>query len=206
MSKEKIREMTRYALFIAIIFLLGLTPLGFIMLPFAAITTVHIPVIAGGYSFGVKGGAILGFFFGLVSLIRCFMSPDLTASIILGNGGGFGIYNLLMILVILFLPRILTGVFSALTYRALDKAGVDFKLSMGLGAAVGSLTNSVFYLGGLILMAYHQVAAAYALAEYTPWTLIGVVAAAVVVNVVCEAVAAVLICVPVGRALQKIKK
>ena len=48
--------------------------------------------------------------------------------------------------------------------------------------------------------------AAYALAEYTPWTLIGVVAAAVVVNVVCEAVAAVLICVPVGRALQKIKK
>ena len=56
-------------------FHLGLNPIGFIYLPIAAITTVHIPVIVGSYVHGPKGGALLGGIFGLTSLIRCFSTP-----------------------------------------------------------------------------------------------------------------------------------
>ena len=48
MRKIQTRTIVLYGLFIAVIFLLGLTPLGYINLPIAAITTVHIPVIVGG--------------------------------------------------------------------------------------------------------------------------------------------------------------
>ena len=56
MRKIQTRTIVLYGLFIAVIFLLGLTPLGYINLPIAAITTVHIPVIVGGYVLGKKGG------------------------------------------------------------------------------------------------------------------------------------------------------
>lgn len=90
MRSIQTRTIVLYGLFIAVIFLLGLTPLGYINLPIAAITTVHIPVIVGGYVLGKKGGAVLGFFFGLTSLMRCFTTPDATAAVILGIGTGFG--------------------------------------------------------------------------------------------------------------------
>ena len=48
MRSIQTRTIVLYGLFIAVIFLLGLTPLGYINLPIAAITTVHIPVIVGG--------------------------------------------------------------------------------------------------------------------------------------------------------------
>ena len=46
-KRNDTRRLVLYALFVALIFLLGLTPLGYIYLPIAAITTVHIPVIVG---------------------------------------------------------------------------------------------------------------------------------------------------------------
>ena len=115
MRNSKVKQLVLYALFIALTLLLGLSPLGFIHLPFASITIVHIPVILAAYLFGVKGGALIGFFFGLTSLIQCFMAPDMIAMIVLGTETGFGIYNVLLILMVLFVPRILTGVFAALS-------------------------------------------------------------------------------------------
>lgn len=207
MQSKKILTMAQYAMFIAIIFILGLTPLGFIILPFAGITTVHIPVIVGSYKFGVKGGALLGFCFGLTSLLRCFMTPDATAAIILGTGTGFGLINLGMIICVLFLPRILVGVFSALTYQGLKKAKAKEPVAMAVSAVVGSLTNSVLYLGGLILFAYQQVAEGfYQLSGYTPWVVIATVAVACAVNIIAEAAAAVLICTPVGSAIKHFGK
>ena len=66
MRENKVRTLVLYGMFIAVVFLLGLTPMGYIYLPMAAITTVHIPVIVGGYTLGKKGGAVLGFVKGIV--------------------------------------------------------------------------------------------------------------------------------------------
>lgn len=196
MNKISTRTLAIYGMFIAVILILGLTPVGFIYLPIAAITTVHVPVIVGGYTLGKKGGALLGFFFGLTSLIRCFTTPDATAAIVLGTGKGFGIYNLLLILAVIFLPRIMTGLISAAVYGSLSKKSE--LLAMGVSAFAGSMTNTVLFLGGLYLLAREQTAAAMGVAAGALLkTLLGIVA----LNGVLEAVAAVLICVAVGKAI-----
>jgi uncharacterized membrane protein len=205
MQRISTRELVLYALFVGMIFLLGLTPLGFITLPIAAITTVHIPVIVGGYRFGVKGGALLGFFFGLTSLISCFTRPDAIAAIVLGTNTGFGVYNLLLILLVLFLPRILTGIFSALTYGALRTK--NELLAMGIAAFVGSMTNTVLLLGSLYIFAFAQTGAAFGLAAgFTAAQFLKILLGIVALNGLLEAAAAVILCTAIGRALLHFEK
>lgn len=196
-KRNDTRQLVLYALFIALVLLLGLTPLGFIVLPIAAVTTVHIPVIVGGYTLGPKGGALLGFFFGLTSLIRCFTTPDAVAGVVLGTGTGFGAYNLLLIVAVIFLPRVLTGLLSALIYKALARSGREV-LAMGAAAFIGSMTNTVFFLGGLYVLAFPQTAAVMGVpGEALLKALLGIVA----FNGVLEAAVAVVLCCAVGKAL-----
>lgn len=199
MKTANIRLLAYYALFIAIIFILGLTPLGFIYLPIAAITMVHIPVIIGGFQLGVKGGALLGFFFGLMSLIKSFMAPDATSAVLHGTHTGFGLYNLFLILAITFFPRVLMGMVSASTYKLIRKWDKRGFIAMAVAAVLGTLTNTVFYLGGLYLFAHDAAAAMMGVAgEQLLGALLGIVS----LNGVLEVIAAVVICVPVGQALR----
>lgn len=198
MREKSVRTLVLYGMFIAIVFLLGLTPLGYIYLPMAAITTVHIPVIVGGHTLGKKGGAVLGFFFGLTSFIKCFTQPDAIAAIMLGTSGGFGIYNVVLILAVLFLPRILTGFFSAALYELIGGTGKRQAMAMGISAFVGTMTNTVLFLGGLYILAFEQAAEAMGVAGGALLaTLLGIVAS----NGIIEAIAAVIICTAVGKAI-----
>jgi uncharacterized membrane protein len=80
-NKERIRDFTTLAIFIAIIAVLGLVPgvwqgypLGFIFItPDMAATIIHIPVLIGGALLGRKAGIWLGTAFGIVSLIAAFI-------------------------------------------------------------------------------------------------------------------------------------
>ncbi len=199
MQHTATKQLVLYAVFVGMIFLLGLTPLGFITLPIAAITTVHVPVIVGAYRFGPKGGAILGFFFGLTSLISCFLRPDAIAAIVLGTNSGFGIYNLLLIVMILFVPRVLVGVFSALIYNGLRRKNET--VAMGVAAFCGSMANTILLLGGLYLFAFQATGTAFGLAEgFTAAQFLKILLGIVTVNGVVEALAAVLICTALGRA------
>lgn len=198
MREKSVRTLVLYGMFVAIVFLLGLTPLGYIYLPMASITTVHIPVIVGGYTLGKKGGAVLGFFFGLTSFIKCFTTPDAIAAIMLGTSTGFGAYNLLLIIAVLFLPRILTGFFSAALYEFIGGTGKRQAVAMGISAFVGTMTNTVLFLGGLYVLAFEQAAEAMGVAASALLTtLLGIVAS----NGIIEAIAAVIICTAVGKAI-----
>ena len=198
MKKIDTKTIVLYAFFVALVFLLGLTPVGYIYLPIAAIITVHIPVIIGADIFGVKGGALLGVFFGLTSLIQCFMAPDAVAAIVLGTSTGFGLYNILLIVVVLFLPRILVGVFSALTYKAVAKKDKHRYFALGLSGFVGSMTNTVFLLGGLYVLAFKQTAEAFGVAGEA---LLGAILGVVALNGLLEAGAAVVLTTAVGKAI-----
>ncbi len=81
-NKERIREMTLLAIFIAIVAVLGLVPsfglgsssLGFIRIaPNIEATIIHIPVLIGGTLLGRKMSIYLGLAFGVVSLIAAFI-------------------------------------------------------------------------------------------------------------------------------------
>ena len=76
-KKHDTRWMVSVALMAAIVIVLANTPLGMIQLPIIKATTVHIPVIIGAILLGPKAGAILGFVFGMCSMLSNTMAPTL---------------------------------------------------------------------------------------------------------------------------------
>lgn len=77
MRNNKVSEMTFLAMFIAIITVMSFVPwLGFITIGGVAITIIHIPVLIGAIFGGKKVGIILATTFGVLSMIRAFMTPD----------------------------------------------------------------------------------------------------------------------------------
>ena len=199
MNNERVRKLARYGMLTAFILILGLTPIGYIKLPMANITIVHIPVIVGVFFLGMEGGVLLGGLFGLTSFISCFLNPDAIAAIVLGTDTGFGLYNILLIVCILFVPRVLVGVFSSLVYGALSKVDKTRVFAMAAAGVTGALTNTVFLLGGLYLLAFEQTAAAFGVAG---GALFAALLSVVSVNGVLEAIAAGIICPAVGKAIQ----
>ena len=75
--KHNTSWMVSVALMAAIVIVLANTPLGMIQLPIIKATTVHIPVIIGAILLGPSAGAILGFVFGVCSLVSNTMAPTL---------------------------------------------------------------------------------------------------------------------------------
>lgn len=204
---EKTKKLTKLALFTAIIMMLGLTPLGFFHLPIASLTTVHIPVIVGGLLFSATNSIYLGAIFGLTSFIRCFTTPDATAMIMLGtNTGGFKIYNLFLIVAILFLPRILTGLFANLSNRFLSKFIKKDTIVIAISSFIGSMTNTIFFLGGLYVLAFDQAAAGFGMEGATPSAFLMMLLGIVAFNGVLEATFAVIVCTPVASVLKRFTK
>ena len=70
---------------------------------------------------------------------------------------------------------------------------------MGVAAFVGSMTNTIFYLGGLYLFAFGTMSAAYGVTTYGE--LLKIILGVVGFNGIIEAVAAVIICTAVGKAI-----
>jgi len=143
------KDLALMGMFAAIIFVLAFTPIGFIQLPFIKATIIHIPVIIGSILLGAKFGGVLGFLFGLTSLINNTMSPALSSfafsPLIPIPGTEHG--NPLA-LIVCFVPRILVGVFPCLVYNGLKKI---FKnkaeaISLTISGIIGSLTNTLLVM------------------------------------------------------------
>lgn len=60
----------------AIIFIMGLSPLGYIQTATLKIALVTIPVSIAAFALGPKGGAVAGLSFGITSAIMAFTSPS----------------------------------------------------------------------------------------------------------------------------------
>ncbi len=152
-QRQKLRRQIIFSLFVAIIVLLSFTPLGFIQLVFIKATSVHIPVILGGLLLGPAYGAALGLVFGLTSLINNSINPSLLSfcfsPLIPVPGSDSGS---LLSLIIVFLPRILTGYLPALLMRQfkqlMAKRGkalthVNLGISAAILGAFGALCNTI---------------------------------------------------------------
>ena len=79
-TKHSTLGLVQVALFAALIILMAFTPfLGYIPLGFTRATINHMPVILGSVLLGPKKGAVLGFVFGLTSLVNNTMNPTATS-------------------------------------------------------------------------------------------------------------------------------
>jgi uncharacterized membrane protein len=205
-TQNKSREMTKTALFAAIIVLLNFTPFGYIQLPLIKATIIHVPVIIGSILLGPKVGAGLGFVFGLTSLYNNTFTPTLLsfafspAIPVPGTDGG----NWAALLVA-FLPRILVGVFPYYAYKLFDRILKERGrlVSLALSGIVGSMTNTILVLHLIYFLFKDAYGGAFNLAADAVYkTIIGIIIA----NGIPEAIVAAVITAAVCRAVQSYEK
>ncbi|HYF74958.1 MAG TPA: ECF transporter S component [Candidatus Nitrosocosmicus sp.] len=181
------RQIAVIGMLSSISIVLGLTGYGFIPLPIAKATIMHIPVIIGAILEGPVVGMLIGLIFGVFSIFQNMSSPGLLS---------FAFYNPLVSV----LPRVLIGLTSYYCYKLV--AGRFKALGVGFGAAIGSLTNTFGVLGMIYLLYAARYAEAKGISAASSAKVIFGVA---LTNGLPEAIIAVIITVPVVVAVMNRK-
>lgn len=207
-KNSKVLNLVLLALFVAIIFILAFTPIGYIQTPIIKATILHIPVIIGSIFFGPKKGAFLGAVFGLTSLISNTIAPTALSfafsPAVPLPGTQTGTF---LSLIICFIPRILVGVIPYFIFILMQKimrnnTKGEF-VSLAVAGAVGSFANTIFVMGLIFLF----LKDAYATLKGIPVdAVIGTILTVVGVNGVPEAIAAVVLTAAVGKALLALRR
>ena len=182
------RQIAVVGMLSAVSIILGASGYGFIPLPTIKLTIMHIPVIIGAIVEGPLVGAMIGLIFGLFSIFQNITAPALLS---------FALINPLVSV----LPRILIGITSFYAYKLTP--GKFEALKIGVGAAVGSLTNTIGVLGMIYLLYSSQYAQAKKIGIEAVLNTILTIAAG---NGIPEAIGAVAITVPVVLALNRLIK
>lgn len=183
---KDLRKMTVTAIFVAIVVIMGLTPLGLINVGPIYVTLLCIPVIAGTLLLGVRSGLILGFSFGAVSFYTALRAPSpLVAPILLAN--------VLYVAIMCFLPRLLIPIVAHALHNRL-KAGSQ-KRAITLSVLAGSFTNTFLYLGFMLLF--------YVLIGLDHAALLVTLGSIVLFAGVPEALVAALVTLPIVLAVSK---
>ncbi|WP_287822171.1 ECF transporter S component [Clostridium sp.] len=187
-KKFGVRQLTVVGMLSGISIMLGITGWGYIKLPILQATIMHVPVIIGAIIEGPIVGMCIGLIFGISSIIQNIMTPTLLS---------FALINPLVSI----LPRILIALTSYYAYKFM--IGNNKALKIGVGAAIGSITNTIGVLGIIYLLYLQQYAKHMKINSATASKAILGVA---IVNGIPEMIAAVFITVPIVIAVIKVRK
>lgn len=193
MNHEKLRSFVLTAIFVALILLLGLTPVGMIPLGFINISLLGVPVVIGTLFLGLKRGLILGFFFGAVSALSAFGIYGTPSAL----AGALVAASPVLAAAMCFVPRLLVPVSAHFVYKLAARGGRERRAVMA-AAAAGSLTNTVFYLGLMLLF--------YVVMGINSEKVLTLIGGTGLIAGTLEAVANALISTPVLAALEELKK
>ncbi len=186
----KTQNFTRLALILALLIILGFTPLGFISVPpLVSITIMHIPVIVGSIILGYAYGGVLGLAFGIISMIKAIMEPaggDIFFSPILSG-------NALASVVMCVVPRIILGILPGLILNLLNKTKLKENVSIGIAAGISTVVHTFLVLFCLMVF-------------FDGMLLADIFTYIVSINGLLEMVAAVIISVAVCKPLIKLFK
>ena len=206
---RQVQSLAILAMFTAVIFLLTFTPLGLIDLPVIKATVLHVPVIIGSILLGPRKGAFLGGVFGLASLMKNTLVPNLSSFVFspfipvpgLDRGSPWALF-------VCFVPRILVGVSPWLVYALFRhlpggrRAGVQTG-AMALAGVVGAITNTALVMGLIGVVFTDAYAAARGIpVETVAGFILGIVAANGIPEAVVAAVVTPAVCVPLVKALK----
>jgi uncharacterized membrane protein len=185
------RQIATIGMLSAISIVLGLSGYGFIPLPTAKATIMHIPIIIGAILEGPAVGVMIGLIFGLFSIMQNLTVPTLLS---------FAFINPLVSV----LPRVLIGIAAYYTYYFTYRYFFKKReyISVALGAATGTLTNTIGVLGMIYLIYVAEFAAARGISMEA--AAAGIYAIALV-NGLPEIIVSMVICTPVIMMLKKRK-
>ena len=197
--KKRTQRLTLAAFFVAVQAVMTVTPVGYLPIGALSITTMHIPVILAGVLIGPSFGAVMGFVFGLSSMLRATFAPGLTSflfSPFITVGGISGNFSSLLIV---FVPRILLGWLSGKMYRMLLKMTGNSSISAMISAGLNTLIHTFLVMGGIWYFFGAPYASVLGIAESA---LAGAIGAVVVSNGIPEAILAAIVIPALLRALQ----
>lgn len=191
-NRYRIHTMTRRTLLLVLIVLQDLIPfIGNIPIGPLSITTLPITVSIIAILFGPGEGAIAGGAWGVLTWVRAFVYPSSAlAPLIFTNP------------LIAVLPRILVGIVAGYVFLAFR--GRHIRLAAGIAGALGSLTNSLLVLGGILIFANTPpVAAGYHVTQsHLALALATILGTNGVVEVIVTALVTPAIAVPLIKHLQ----
>lgn len=141
MNSKKLVYLTELGILSAVIILMSFTPIGYLKIGVVEITFITIPVIIGSILMGPMAGGILGGIFGMTSFFQCFGISAFGMMLLEINPIGT--------FVLCLIPRILIGVFAGLIFKIFREKNI---LSYVISALSGALTNTILFVGGLILI------------------------------------------------------
>lgn len=197
MNKSKTKNLTLLSLFIAIEVLMTNVPfLGFIPIGPLRATTLHIPVIIAGIVLGKDKGAIIGFVFGLCSLLTATMQPTATSFIFSPFISGSFLSAIVAIV-----PRVCIGYVAGFIYDSLkEKHEIS---AMAIGSFLGAITNTILVMSGIyfIFGSTYAQTLGMSLEELLPY-IIGIITT----QGLLEAIVGSMISVAVCKVLVKVVK
>ena len=202
-KKHDTRWMVSVALMAAIVIVLANTPLGMIQLPIVKATTVHIPVIIGAILLGPKAGAILGFVFGMCSLLSNTMAPTLMSFAFSPFMSTTGIPGALKAIWVSVGCRVLIGIAAGWLWILLSKLKVNQTIALPVVGFVGSMVNTVAVMGSIYFLFAQQYAEAKEVAVTAVW---GLIMGTITASGVPEAIAAAVLVLALGKVLLKVFK
>jgi len=210
--KTNISWLVSVALMAAIVIVLANTPLGMIQLPIIKATTVHIPVIIGSILLGPLAGGILGFTFGVCSLISNTMAPTLLSFAFSPFLSTTGIIGAIKAIWISVGCRVLIGVASGWIWILFKKLKMNQKwkqvVSLAITGFLGSMVNTIAVMGSIYLLFAKEYAAAKQLVEtgeQLKSAVWGLIMTTITASGIPEAIAASILVTVVSKVLLKIR-
>lgn len=207
MNDKNVRNFTLTAMFLAIMIILAVTPLGFIPIGPINATTMHIPVIIASIVLGPRIGAGLGAIFGVISLIRAtviitpmsFVFSPFIANPLTNQGDWRAI-------IVAIVPRILIGVVPYFVYKVLhhllkNKAQ---PVSLFIAGLAGSMTNTILVMNLIFFFfkdSYANVLQVTANAVYG--VILGIISGSGLVEAIVAGIATTGVCAVLLRLMKK---
>jgi uncharacterized membrane protein len=191
-------KLTRIAILIAILLIMGFTPLGYFNVnPLMKITFNMIPVVVGAILLGPSSGALLGGVFGLTSFFQPLTGADPLGALMLSQSLRSAIFLFILCLV----PRILAGWLTGLVFKglnhALGKKEIGKIAAVSITALAGSILNTVLFVAAFIGLFSTNELVTQAFGTTSIWVMITIL---VTTNAIAEAV----VCTVVGGAIGRV--
>lgn len=191
-NQKNIVSITLIALLIALLIVLG-----YVNIPQPAglsITFNMIPVAIAAIALGVKGGAIIGGAFGLISFLQCF-------GLVGYSPMGAALVSVSPVLTFIqrFCSRLLVGILTAMIYRGL-KRKINIHLSCVITGFSAAMLNTFFFMTMLVLL-FHNTA--YMQEQMAGKGVMTYLIASIGINAIVEMIVAAVVTGAVGVALKR---
>ncbi|MCR5021449.1 ECF transporter S component [Ruminococcus sp.] len=144
-KKNKTKNLVLMGIMTAIIFVMGLTPIGYIKTGTLSIALITIPVAIAAFALGPQGGALAGLSFGITSAIVAFTNPS-ALMVALTD------ISPVRTVILCVVPRVLVGLLAGTIAQVLKTIKVPAPISGGITGFSVAFLNTIFFMSTLLMM------------------------------------------------------